>query len=1836
MIFSRRALSLSSLGTVLAGAVLVACADGGRLVGPPEPEKPAVPDTSLFAMQCEINLQTKTLGCGQPGAGGDSRKLILGGQNVFVTLAADNFATTLSGDPAVADTLAMDVTVRNLIPQALGVLTDGTPDVANGVRVFFYTGPFAVPTGVASVEDEDGTDTFLASLEPFYRYPQVIRPMETSAPRRWKLAYTPGATSVRFSVYVDAQVQYPDGWVRITPETDTLQLGETVTLSGTAVDEVGRSAGLDQTLAWSSSNPDSVSVDAATGLVTALGRGSVTITATNGELSGTARIVVNNAPMAVADTIDALGNLTVPVDSAQGLLANDTDANGDGLVVVAGTFPTDRGGSVTLDADGSLQYLGPAGFEMGYDSVQYTVTDGVQSARAYLHINVGARVWYVQPGAAAAGDGTDARPFDALAGVDSIADADETVYVLAGGSTPVADEGITLKAGQSLVGQALVAPVTTTLNERAVVLLATGDAALLRRTTAGNTVRLGTDNTISGLLVGSTAGAAISGSGFGTLSVDSVSLDATGGPALDLETGTLAVSLDSLASAGSATDGVRLVGTGGTLTATTGTVAGTFTVTGGSVAVTYPGSLSETDAALVSVSGTHTGTLVFSGGLAASGGTGLQFNDADGTYTFSGTTALNGGDAGIDVVGGSAGTFSFGASTTITNPSGDAVVVNGSAPTLTYAGSISSNAGRPVLVDALSGGTVEFSGAIGATGLGILVQNNTAGAVRFTGSSKSLSTGTNPAVVLANNGAASTLFAGGGLEITTTTGAGFAATGGGLVQVTGLGNRIVTTTGTPVTISGTTIDGSGVTFAQVSADGAANGIVLSNTGATNGFQVVGDGSATAGSGGVIQNTTGVAVSLTSTDSTVLRYLTLAGAGGIEGTSFGALTVDNVAVTSVGAPALSLATGEVTGTFSSVTASGATNAVNLSAVNGFFAANGGTLTGGAGAAFNLSGGDVGVVWNGSISQANAAPLVSIGGGHNVGTLTFQTGTLSATNGSGLRFANADGNYSFNGSTVLNGGTAGVDISGGSAGVFTFGTGTSINSTAAADTAFFVGASNPGVTYSGSISKASTGPLVQMTDVSGGSVTFNTGTLSATAGTGLQFSNADGTVAFNGATTLGGGDAGVDILAGSDGSFTFGSSVGITSPTGPAIVLSSGSAAVSFSGNVTQATAGQALLSVNGGHTGAVNFPNGTLTATNGTGLQFDNADGTYTFAGTVNLANSVGGADAAIDVTNNSAGAFSFNANTDVTNPANQLFVISNSAPTFTYAGSFTKNNNAATGILAQSNTGGTISFTGDRTTESKVLSTGTATAVSLVNNGSASFQFSGGGLAITTTSGNGFNATGGGTVQVTGAVNTIVSGTGTAVNVQNTTIGGSGMSFQSVSSSGGANGIVLVNTGVTNGLQVTGTGTAGSGGSITNTVGGDGAVAGNAVYLNNARNVSLNWMGFSGHANNGLFGIGVRGLSMNKVRFTGNHGTSNSGTYDESAVNLVDVGGPVKITNSRLDGGAYNGINFENISGTAPALDSLVLENDTIEFMQGSTTDSRNSAVRVNLSDGTADVRIRNNWVTYWWANAIHVLMTGTASGTARIINNFADNTNGALAGAGGIWVAGCNMAFNISGNTVRHTNGTAISADKANCDGTTFQGTINGNAIGVSGDPNSGSFTGIGIFASGRNGTTTVNITNNILRQINGSANGAITTQAGDNVAFPPSGTLNATISGNNIQEAGTTVNNAQHGILVTHGTTSSGANDTHLGCYNVLNNTIINFVSGTANNRIRVNQRFGTTSRWPGYTGAATGSTSGPDMAAYLLAHNTASTSTNANSSTGGFLNTSPAGSSCPQPSL
>lgn len=603
---------------------------------------------------------------------------------------------------------------------------------------------------------------------------------------------------------------------------------------------------------------------------------------------------------AVDDAYDAIGNFTTPV-SAPGVLSNDISSGGP-LSADAETVATYKGGSATIDADGSFTYLSPAGF-IGVDSFDYTVQEGASTDTGLVVMTVGSRVWYVDNEATAPGDGRDVSAFAALASAEAPSGIGDMIFVDEGdGTTTGYDAGFALKNTQALIGSGITTDVTATLNSETVTLFsAAGDAPEITRSTAGTTIALASGNTLQGLSIASTNGAGISGGAVGSLFVNPTSVAAVGGPALDVSaSGALNATFASLSSSNSATHGIRLVGVTGTMTASGGAISEATSedvlVSGGTANVTYDGTITDDLGTLVSITGTTGGTKDFNGAITDGGdgdGSGISLNTNTGaTINFDGGltlstgvnpafTATGGGTVNVTsgavsttattttgtavnmastTIGGSGVTFDtvstsgaangilldgVGAGTfdadggAIVNAIARGVDVNGGSGGVSYDGTISTTAaGRSVEVTSHTGGTVAFGGAIDDNGLGINLTSNTGATINFTG----------------------------GLDIDSGANTGFNATGGGTVNATqnntSILNTIETTTGTGLDVENTTIGSSGLTFRSISVNpsGAAatgRGIVLLNTGSTAGLTVVGDGTNAAnGSGGEIANLNG--------------------------------------------------------------------------------------------------------------------------------------------------------------------------------------------------------------------------------------------------------------------------------------------------------------------------------------------------------------------------------------------------------------------------------------------------------------------------------------------------------------------------------------------------------------------------------------------------------------------------------------------------------------------------------------------------------------------------------------------------------------------------------------------------------------------------------------------------------------------------------------------------------------------------------------------------------------------------------------------------------------------
>lgn len=1197
-------------------------------------------------------------------------------------------------------------------------------------------------------------------------------------------------------------------------------------------------------------------------------------------------IAVGASPVANADSYHVVGNVSIAPNSASGVLSNDT---GGGLLVTAvngnaahvgAAVLTTGGGNLTVNSDGSFSYNPAAGYT-GNDSFTYTADNGFSTpSTATVTLNVAGVVWFVNNNAVSNGDGRLSAPFKLLTNVSGTA-AGHTIFLYE--SATAYSGSINLLATQKLVGQdaseslATITGLTPHATYSAQFpAMNAGNGTLVSLTTSNaNIITLNTGNTVRGMTVGNAGtGKKISGNNFGTLTLGNaaspdVALNGTG-QALDLQTGTLTGGLTSLATTSSASQGVLISSVAGTYnfgpTAVSGSATqgiliagssaivptfGTTTVSAGTDGVSIQnntGNITFSSLGISTTSGVgllgtnNTGQIIVvnnTSGINATGGAAISLSQASGTSTvnlnFSGLTST-GGTNGIHLDN-IAGTITSG-SGSLTG-SGTAFNVNGGSVTLTYSGTLTHSAPTFYLADIknTTGGSITLSGNLTASGgsQGIRVNATNGATVTFSGASKALTTGASPAVTLTSNGNTNVLFTGGGLVINTTSGTGLNITGGaGSIEVTGAGNTITTTSGTCMNIANTNASANGVTFVSLTT---ATGR-LANINASTGAKTLGR----------------------------VQQTNANGSGATE-----ALLLDNAATVNIG-NVLASSIKTTTGTGIRID--------NATVLN--------------------------------ISGAGLDVTTTTGRGVDIGASTIASGT------SGLRVVTAGG-----------------------AGIYA----------AEAGTAVISGSSNTVNTPGGTA-----------LNVNGGAANFAFSSVNASGGTGnaIAYINAGGTTTIGGGTITGNGTA-------------------------VPFYVNGGTANITYSGSMSQANNVE-LVRIEGGHaSGTITFETGTLSATNGAGLQFSNADGTYNFNGTTTL----NGGDAGIDIVTGSNGTFSFSANTSITNPSGTAITINaSSAGDITYSGTFSKTN-AGVGIQVNAKTGGTVTFNG---TGTKTLSTTTFNAISLTNNTGAVINFSGNNLILATTSGTGFNATGGGTISVSGVGNTITSTAGTALNINATTIGASGLTFVSINAGGAAKGISLNGTGP-GGLAVTGTGTTdGSGGTIqnmstrgvelisaaninlknmnlvsaNNSVDGGGAgacddlVIGScnaAIYLSGVSTIALDNIDLSGTmVENGITGLNVSNLTMNNCTINGAGNEAH-----ESGMEMQNLSGICSITNTNISFSETNSLDIVNTdAGLTLTIDGSTFRDTQTVSSGGASNSNGEGGVQFRSFSSAAGVPVSN------------------------------------------------------------------------------------------------------------------------------------------------------------------------------------------------------------------------------------------------------------------------------------
>lgn len=796
-------------------------------------------------------------------------------------------------------------------------------------------------------------------------------------------------------------------------------------------------------------------------------------------------------------------------------------------------------------------------------------------------------------------------------------------------------------------------------------------------------------------------------------------------------------------------------------------------------------------------------------------------------------------------------------------------------------------------------------------------------------------------------------------------------------------------------------------------------------------------------------------------------------------------------------------------------------------------------------------------------------------------------------------------------------------------------------------------------------------------SGGSVTIDLDSAVATGGTnGINLHKQSGT--FTSGLTRINNPSGTAITVDSSGAISLGTTVVRKTTTSGIGVNLLQNTSTTFGSLVDSTSVGPTMLITNGG-TIAINGGNlnsvggigidATNTAFSGTGFTSVNVSGTggsginlNSVTGTLAMGGGsiTGGSNAGFRVSNGSSVTLTYSG-TITAGAGGRPVNFSNggvaaACPTATLSGNITSTSN---GILVQDCNSGTITFSG----ASKLLKTTTNKGVQLASNTGATINFTNGGLVDSTTTGNAFEATGGGTISVTGTGNQLNSVGGIALDVTSTTIGANALTFQSISASGGTNGIFLSGTG-SNGLTVSGIdGGCGWTGSATTTADCDGGTIQNTTSRGasfiNASNISLKYMNFINAST-------VDVMAANTGLSTGDNLSDNASIHLQTVTNAA-------FDRIVISGGAEQGINGNTVTNFTLQNSSLAntgnaSDEDGLHFynMLGTNTISNNSIV----SSGDDNVNIQNASGTSTIAISGGQFNTGVRGSGLLFGPRGTTNTSIAISGvtsnnnfSGGVVADasdGSTMKLEVSGSAITNNNdGISLSGasgdvrfdihDNTDFSGTdhgvinvlkaafsvggTLQGKVRNNTLVVA-DGQIGD--GISVLQFG-GGALNVGVTGNSITYQ--GTQRAMLFQAGQDGA----GSLDATVTGNAINMKLDGTGNAATGILAQVAVASPGGDNASL-CADIggaggLGNVFTHSLGGNMpSGEIRVRQRFVTTVKLRGYTDANDNNAA---VVAYLAGRNTlvnspTATATNevgVTAGAGGFVNTA-GGAACTQP--
>ena len=519
----------------------------------------------------------------------------------------------------------------------------------------------------------------------------------------------------------------------------------------------------------------------------------------------------------------------------------------------------------------------------------------------------------------------------------------------------------------------------------------------------------------------------------------------------------------------------------------------------------------------------------------------------------------------------------------------------------------------------------------------------------------------------------------------------------------------------------------------------------------------------------------------------------------------------------------------------------------------------------------------------------------------------------------------------------------------------------------------------------------------------------------------------------------------------------------------------------------------------------------------------------------------------------------------------------------------------------------------------------------------------------------------GGTSVTTSGTNSINTRSGVGLSLtNNTTIGGAGLTFVSISvgnndgNTDPANGIVLNNTGA-GGLTVNGTGTTdGTGGVIQNTTSrgasfisasnitlknmnftnagtldldatnanlslGDNLDTNAAIHLVSVTTATLDNLNISGGAEQG-----INGNQVSSFQLLNSTVTNVGNAADEDNIHFFNMTGTCAITNTTLthnSGGGDDNLNLQMQAGTL----NLTISGGSAVGTGGGVNQLGSGYLFGIRGTSNATITFSSASSTNNFSGGIVADSFDTAIMNLIVTNSTSSGNNDQLSVSAG---DNSNVNLTVTGNTLSAPAAgdfLPISLTGSALDnGFVFDASISGNTITVG---NGLASDGIVVNNAG-GGAMNVAITNNTIDYAGNQR--AILVQAGTD----GNGTNNITITGNNVDIKLDGAGNAVAGFLVQNAITGPGNTSSmcaDIGGAGALANTFTHSqnVGAIAGGDIRVRQRNDGTMRLPGYAGAAN---SMPTVVTYLNGRNNEVTSATATNDSTGFAG----GAACTQPNL